>query len=260
MSRDGRRACWLSLPWPTASWRGATRRAPPPPDSRAAAFERTRRYLAQYATPRNYALIDRFTEFARARGHTLADLAIAWVLTEPVVSTVLCGASSVEQRRPTPGRRPGSSRRKTRPRSDRFWRGRVAAQGLRVAASYLEGLGSAGRPGRVSLFIALVLPGQSARARMEIQGAGRRICPSSYSPATSTAWRKPMARQGDEPMCGRALPSTWCGRWSTGVPVHSISWVLTGRGPGVALWQRANLAPVLGALFDYLENIVPPRW
>ena len=28
--------------------------APPPPDSRAAAFERTRRYLAQYATPQNY--------------------------------------------------------------------------------------------------------------------------------------------------------------------------------------------------------------
>jgi len=70
---------------------------PPPPDSRAAAFERTRRYLAQYATPQNYALIDKFTAFARERGHTLADLAIAWVLTEPTVSTVLCGASSVEQ-------------------------------------------------------------------------------------------------------------------------------------------------------------------
>jgi aryl-alcohol dehydrogenase-like predicted oxidoreductase len=71
--------------------------APPPPDSRAAAFERTRRYLAQYATPQNYLLIDKCTAFARERGHTLADLAIAWVLTEPVVSTVLTGASSAEQ-------------------------------------------------------------------------------------------------------------------------------------------------------------------
>lgn len=71
--------------------------APPPADSRAAAFERTRRYLAQYATPQNYVLIDRFTAFAHERGHTLADLAIAWVLTEPLVSTVLTGASSVEQ-------------------------------------------------------------------------------------------------------------------------------------------------------------------
>ncbi len=71
--------------------------APPPPDSRAVAFERTRRYLAQYATPQNYALIDKLTAFARERGHTLADLAIAWLLTEPVVPTVITGASSVEQ-------------------------------------------------------------------------------------------------------------------------------------------------------------------
>jgi aryl-alcohol dehydrogenase-like predicted oxidoreductase len=71
--------------------------APPPADSRAAAFERTRRYLARYATPENYALIDALTDFARARGHTLADLAIAWVLAEPAVISVLTGASSEEQ-------------------------------------------------------------------------------------------------------------------------------------------------------------------
>jgi aryl-alcohol dehydrogenase-like predicted oxidoreductase len=71
--------------------------APPPADSRAAAFERTRRYLARYATPENYALIDALTDFARVRGHTLADLAIAWVLAEPAVIAVLTGASSEEQ-------------------------------------------------------------------------------------------------------------------------------------------------------------------
>ena len=70
---------------------------PPPPDSRAAAFERTRRYLSRYATPENYAIIDQLTAFARARGHTLADLAIAWVLAEPAVIAVLTGASSKEQ-------------------------------------------------------------------------------------------------------------------------------------------------------------------
>jgi aryl-alcohol dehydrogenase-like predicted oxidoreductase len=70
---------------------------PPPADSRAAAFERTRRYLARYATPGNYATIDQLTAFARARGHTLADLAIAWVLAEPAVISVLAGASSEEQ-------------------------------------------------------------------------------------------------------------------------------------------------------------------
>jgi aryl-alcohol dehydrogenase-like predicted oxidoreductase len=71
--------------------------APPPGDSRAAAFERTRRYLARYATPDNYAAIDSLTAFAQARGHTLADLAIAWVLAEPAVIAVLTGASSEEQ-------------------------------------------------------------------------------------------------------------------------------------------------------------------
>jgi aryl-alcohol dehydrogenase-like predicted oxidoreductase len=71
--------------------------APPPSDSRAAAFERTRRYLNQYATPENYALIDKLTGFAQERGHTLADLAIAWLLTEPMVASVITGASSAEQ-------------------------------------------------------------------------------------------------------------------------------------------------------------------
>jgi len=69
----------------------------PPTDSRAAAFERTRRYLAKYGTVENYAIIDRLTDFAQQREHTLADLAIAWLLTEPVVASVITGVSKVEQ-------------------------------------------------------------------------------------------------------------------------------------------------------------------
>ena len=71
--------------------------APPPADSRAAEFERTRRYLDKYATPENYAIIGKLTDFAQDLGHTLSELAIAWVLSEPVVATVLAGASSAEQ-------------------------------------------------------------------------------------------------------------------------------------------------------------------
>jgi aryl-alcohol dehydrogenase-like predicted oxidoreductase len=70
---------------------------PPPADSRAAAFERTRRYLGRYGTPANYVTIGKLTEYARQRGHTLADLAIAWLLAEPAVATVITGASSAEQ-------------------------------------------------------------------------------------------------------------------------------------------------------------------
>jgi len=67
-----------------------------PADSRAAAFERTRRYLGRYASEDSYAAIDALGQFALERGHTLADLAIAWLLNEPVVSTVITGVSAVE--------------------------------------------------------------------------------------------------------------------------------------------------------------------
>ncbi len=70
---------------------------PPPPDSRAAAFERTRRYLSKYGTPENYAVLDTLTGFARQRGHALSDLAIAWLLAEPAVASVITGVSSEEQ-------------------------------------------------------------------------------------------------------------------------------------------------------------------
>ena len=69
----------------------------PPTDSRAAAFERTRTYLATYATPHNFAILDQLTDWARQHGHTLADLAIAWLLFEPMVISVITGASSAEQ-------------------------------------------------------------------------------------------------------------------------------------------------------------------
>jgi L-glyceraldehyde 3-phosphate reductase len=38
-------------------------------------------------------------EIARARGQTLAQLAIAWVLRDPRMTSALVGASSVEQLR-----------------------------------------------------------------------------------------------------------------------------------------------------------------
>lgn len=71
--------------------------APPPPDSRAAAFERTRRYLRRYATPEGYAILQRLSAWAEERGHTLADLAIAWLLSKAVIPCVITGVSTPEQ-------------------------------------------------------------------------------------------------------------------------------------------------------------------
>jgi len=68
----------------------------PPADSRAAASTGEHRYIDRYATPENFAVIDKLIDFAKCRGHSLVDLAIAWLLIEPLVSSVIAGVSKVE--------------------------------------------------------------------------------------------------------------------------------------------------------------------
>jgi len=48
-------------------------------------------------TEANLAKIRALSEIAKRRGQTLAQMAIAWVLRDPVVTSALVGASSVEQ-------------------------------------------------------------------------------------------------------------------------------------------------------------------
>jgi L-glyceraldehyde 3-phosphate reductase len=45
----------------------------------------------------NLARIRALNEIAKRRGQTLAQMAIAWVLRDPVVTSALAGASSVQQ-------------------------------------------------------------------------------------------------------------------------------------------------------------------
>ena len=68
----------------------------PPPDSRAATFVRARQYHLRYGTPVNLGKIERLSAFSQERGRALSELAIAWLLAEPAVSTVPVGASRVE--------------------------------------------------------------------------------------------------------------------------------------------------------------------
>lgn len=68
----------------------------PPADSRAAVNDGARRYTQRYGTPENFAIIDQLTAFAGERGHALVELAIAWLLGEPLVSSVIAGVSRVE--------------------------------------------------------------------------------------------------------------------------------------------------------------------
>ncbi len=65
-----------------------------PADSRAA---RETGFLQLSELERNQSRILKLATFAEARGQTLAQMALTWVLRQPAVTTVLIGASSVKQ-------------------------------------------------------------------------------------------------------------------------------------------------------------------
>jgi L-glyceraldehyde 3-phosphate reductase len=68
-----------------------------PADSRAA--RGTRFLLPEHISPDILRKLHALNEIARARGQTLAQLALAWVLRDPRTTSALVGASSVEQLR-----------------------------------------------------------------------------------------------------------------------------------------------------------------
>jgi aryl-alcohol dehydrogenase-like predicted oxidoreductase len=68
----------------------------PDPDTRAGQLDWARKFFSYYATEHNFDLIARLGEFTCKRGHSLAELAVAWLLTRPAVCSVIVGASSPE--------------------------------------------------------------------------------------------------------------------------------------------------------------------
>ncbi len=52
---------------------------------------------AQALSDRNFDRVEKLTAWAEARNHTLLDLAFAWLLAHPVVSSVIAGATSADQ-------------------------------------------------------------------------------------------------------------------------------------------------------------------
>lgn len=67
---------------------------PPPQGSRLARVER----LAERSlTERNFAALDRLSGFAAARGKTVLALAFCWLLSQPVISSVIAGATAADQ-------------------------------------------------------------------------------------------------------------------------------------------------------------------
>ncbi len=65
-----------------------------PPGTRLEQVERSR---DMFATPRNFAVVRKLEAWARDHGHPLTELAVAWLLTRPMVSTVITGVTKLEQ-------------------------------------------------------------------------------------------------------------------------------------------------------------------
>ncbi len=66
---------------------------PPPPGSRFAGSQGFQRRL----TKRNFSLLAGLERFSAERGRPVVELALAWLLANPLVSTVIAGASKPEQ-------------------------------------------------------------------------------------------------------------------------------------------------------------------
>jgi aryl-alcohol dehydrogenase-like predicted oxidoreductase len=70
------------------------RNEPPPQGTRLAQVGR----LAERAlNDRNFDIVEKLTAFAAERSHTLLDLAFGWLLTKPIISSVIAGATSPGQ-------------------------------------------------------------------------------------------------------------------------------------------------------------------
>jgi aryl-alcohol dehydrogenase-like predicted oxidoreductase len=54
-------------------------------------------YVQQYMTDANYATVERLSGWAEVHGHNMAELAFAWLLAEPQVSSVIAGATRLDQ-------------------------------------------------------------------------------------------------------------------------------------------------------------------
>lgn len=52
---------------------------------------------AQYLTPERLDLVERLIAWSEARGHSILELAISWLLAQPAVSSVISGATRPEQ-------------------------------------------------------------------------------------------------------------------------------------------------------------------
>ena len=54
-------------------------------------------YVQKYMTDANFTKVEKMTTWAEEQGHTMGELAHAWLLAQPAVSSVISGATKVDQ-------------------------------------------------------------------------------------------------------------------------------------------------------------------
>ena len=60
-------------------------------------YARMGRFGETYMTEDNWRIVESLTAFAKARGHTILELAFAWLLSRPYLTSVIAGATRPEQ-------------------------------------------------------------------------------------------------------------------------------------------------------------------
>lgn len=60
-------------------------------------YARMGRFGERYMTDENWRIVEGLTAFAKSKGHTLLDLAFAWLAAHPFLSSVIAGATRPEQ-------------------------------------------------------------------------------------------------------------------------------------------------------------------
>jgi hypothetical protein len=106
------------------------------------------------------------------------------------------------------------------------------------------------------LFSALVLPQQATKAEQEIGSADSPDTSLFYSANDLYRMAEAYGEQGRQAYVRArfTFDLVWP-RVYTLFLAAAISWVFGRAFASDSPWQRANLAPLLGALFDYLENL-----
>ena len=106
------------------------------------------------------------------------------------------------------------------------------------------------------LFTALVLPGQASKTEADTGAAGSPDTSFYYTADDLYKMAEAYGKEGGKAYVRARFtfdlvwPLVYTMFLSTG-----ISWVYHRAFAPTSPWQRANMAPILGALFDYLENI-----